>query len=266
MKRLTLYIVLAVLIITARASAQVIFDPAPTFIGSATVAGHITPSISNTFDVGSVAATFRNIFAGSTIVGPGIGPSTTQQHTLPAVSSDTVALVNATQTLANKTLGNSVTMAQGTGSGSASLSGVGATGTTVAPTTGTVKQTLATYTLPQNSFSANGKGIRIRAWGVTAANGNSKTLGIDFGATTVGTITSTANNGVVRVEALVIRSAAAQEEAVGEGRDSGATTSLTRTTPAEDNTAGTVAVNIFGTTPTAAGDVSLTGYLVEVLN
>jgi hypothetical protein len=38
------------------------------------------------------------------LVGTTIGPSTSQQHTLPAVASDTFALVDATQTLTNKSL------------------------------------------------------------------------------------------------------------------------------------------------------------------
>lgn len=40
----------------------------------------------------------------SSVVSSTIGPSTSQQHILPAVSSDTVALLSATQTLSNKTL------------------------------------------------------------------------------------------------------------------------------------------------------------------
>ena len=42
-------------------------------------------------------------FAGA-VVAPAVGPASGQQHILPAVSSDTVALLNATQTFTNKTL------------------------------------------------------------------------------------------------------------------------------------------------------------------
>lgn len=57
----------------------------------------------------------QNSFAGpssftdatSPIVAAKLGPATTQQHTLPAVTSDTVALIAATQTLTNKTLNSS---------------------------------------------------------------------------------------------------------------------------------------------------------------
>lgn len=56
--------------------------------------------------------TAANYFAGSTtfadatapVISAKIGPSSSQQHTLPAVTSDTVTLNAATQTLTNKTL------------------------------------------------------------------------------------------------------------------------------------------------------------------
>lgn len=44
------------------------------------------------------------VTAASSLVAPTIGPNASQVHTLPAVTSDTVALVAATQTLTNKTL------------------------------------------------------------------------------------------------------------------------------------------------------------------
>jgi hypothetical protein len=50
--------------------------------------------------------TGTNAFTNATspIVSSKIGPTTAQQHTVPAVTSDTVALLAATQTLTNKTL------------------------------------------------------------------------------------------------------------------------------------------------------------------
>lgn len=52
---------------------------------------------------------------GAPLIAPSIGPSAGQQHTLPAVTSDTFSLLNATQTLSNKTF-------QGSGSGTVALS------------------------------------------------------------------------------------------------------------------------------------------------
>ncbi|MGH9970178.1 MAG: hypothetical protein ACREBG_20615, partial [Pyrinomonadaceae bacterium] len=47
-----------------------------------------------------------NLTVTGNLISPKIGPSGTQQHTLPVVTSDTIALVAATQTLTNKTLTN----------------------------------------------------------------------------------------------------------------------------------------------------------------
>ncbi len=67
----------------------------------------------------SAAATFSN--ATSPIISAKIGPAAAQQHTIPAVTSDTVALLAATQTFTNKTY--SAGALSGTFSGNCTLSG-----------------------------------------------------------------------------------------------------------------------------------------------
>lgn len=57
------------------------------------------------------------------LVAPTIGPSAGQQHTLPSVTSDTVALLNAAQTLGSKTLTTPVINGTSTGTG---IQGTGA--------------------------------------------------------------------------------------------------------------------------------------------
>ena len=52
-----------------------------------------------------------------------VGPSTTQQHTLPAVTSDTVALLAASQTFTNKTLTTPIINGASSASGNFDLSG-----------------------------------------------------------------------------------------------------------------------------------------------
>jgi hypothetical protein len=59
-----------------------------------------------------------NLSVTGTLVAPAIGPSTGQQHTLPAVASDTFALLAATQTLTNKTLSSGILLGTFTGSAS----------------------------------------------------------------------------------------------------------------------------------------------------
>lgn len=76
---------------------------------------------------------------------PTVGPTSTQQHTLPAVASDTVALLAASQTLANKTLTNPL------------LNGIGLVGPNVAtintanPTSGTTVTLVSTDVVYINS-------------------------------------------------------------------------------------------------------------------
>lgn len=66
--------------------------------------GHLLAAAGNTYDLGSTGTTWRRLILGGYVVVPTIGPAAAQQHTLPAVSSDTFALLAATQTLTNKTL------------------------------------------------------------------------------------------------------------------------------------------------------------------
>lgn len=55
-----------------------------------------------TFDAGITVSAAQNLIA------PTIGPAAAQQHTLPAVASDTITLIAATQTLTNKTFSDTV--------------------------------------------------------------------------------------------------------------------------------------------------------------
>lgn len=63
----------------------------------------VTPTTDNQGEIGTASLRFtRGSFV--ELVATTIGPVAAQQHALPAVTSDTVVLINASQTLANKTL------------------------------------------------------------------------------------------------------------------------------------------------------------------
>lgn len=66
--------------------------------------GHILWATNNTNDVGATATRTRTIYVGTSIVSPTIGPTAAQQHTLPAVASDTIALIGAGQTYVSPVL------------------------------------------------------------------------------------------------------------------------------------------------------------------
>lgn len=95
---------------TAWAALDTTFTfPALTVSGAAALSGAITlgDAAGDTITVNgtptfAAAATFSN--ATSPIITAKLGPAASQQHTLPAVTSDTVALIAAAQTLTNKTL------------------------------------------------------------------------------------------------------------------------------------------------------------------
>jgi hypothetical protein len=140
-------------------------------------------------------------------------------------------------------------------------------------TTGTTKQTLATYTFPyQNSTQGTQLGVfqnnpgavfDIEAWATAANNANSKVFEIDLGGTAVATITSVTTGGVsinCHVK-LIVSSTANVQEIVGECND-GTTRNVLRTAPGLTGSA-TVIMNVAGTTAGAIGDLTFRGLTVE---
>lgn len=67
-------------------------------------AGSLSPAAHDTYDLGLTGTRWRRVYLSGYLVSPSVGPTAAQQHTLPSVTSDTVALLAAAQTLTNKTL------------------------------------------------------------------------------------------------------------------------------------------------------------------
>lgn len=147
----------------------------------------------------------------------------------------------------------------------APVGGVLCTSVTATSTTGLVAEVLASCALPANALPVNGKGVKVRAWGTTAANGNSKSFEILFGGTTCSTMTGNVNNGSINLEAIILRTGAATQECGGISTSSLGTAHSTRGTPAATLT-GAVTIAARATTPTAAGDFTFRSMVVEVLN
>lgn len=83
----------------------------------------------------------------------------------------------------NQSTASQVIMPMGTGSGTAVAPGVANVNTTAVGTIANVAETdLMTYSLPANSLSANGKGVRVTAWGTTLAGANNQTIKMYFGS------------------------------------------------------------------------------------
>lgn len=76
----------------------------------------------------------------------------------------------------------------GTGSGTFGLAGdLSVSVTQIGSSATNTTQTLKSYTLPGNTLEANGRGLRIKAWGTKAANAAPVTLALNFGGGTINT-------------------------------------------------------------------------------
>jgi hypothetical protein len=165
--------------------------------------------------------------------------------------------------------GNGSTVAKGTGSAVATLGGVLNVNTTSQATTGTVEEVLATYTLPANTLSANGKGVRITAWGTTAANGNAKTTRIRFGGiggTIVATVAGSSSGSAVVLSCVIARTGAATQTSVSLTQLMASSTNSVTVAAPTQTLSGTVDIVVTGTTAASAGDLTFVGMVVEALN
>ena len=139
--------------------------------------------------------------------------------------------------------------------------------TAVGTDANTDEKDLITYSLPANSLSADGKGVRITAWGTVAANGNTKTIRLKFGATVISVIGPSEMSVLDwRIDGLVIRTGAATQDAMATEMLDTAAQDTTITTPTETLN-GAVVIKITGLNGTAsANDIVAEGMLVEYLN
>ena len=131
----------------------------------------------------------------------------------------------------------------------------------------TVEKTLITYSLPANRLGVNGQAVRITAWGSTAATGNTKTIRLKFGATTIRAIGPSAINGLDwRIDSLVVRTGATAQDAMATESLDTVAQDTTITTPAE-TLSGAVVIKITGQNATAAAnDIVAEGMLIEFIN
>ncbi len=194
-------------------------------------------------------------------------PTANRTITIPDIT-DTLVTLTATQTLTNKTLTDSTHNA-GAGTETFLPAGVINADTTSGATTAvTTEETLITYTFPANSLDVNGKAIKIRVSGITAANANVKTIRLYWGTTVLmsNDITTTANNLGWEFEALVIRTAATTQKCVSRGTVGTANQTTTYQGSGQTLTA-SVTIKVTGQNGTAsANDITAQFLHVEFLN
>src|SRR5256885_7210885 len=132
---------------------------------------------------------------------------------------------------------------------------------------------LMSYTLPANSLSANGKGVRVTAWGRTGNNANAKQLSAFFGAFNLAQTGLTVSiQGTWKAEILVARIGANSQEYFYELREAADASPVAagkqRITvtgnPTETDTA-PITIKFSASVVTADNDIVQEGMLVEFL-
>lgn len=138
------------------------------------------------------------------------------------------------------------------------------TNTTPVGNVTTGEDDLMTYTVKANVLSADGKALRVRAWGSYANNGNTKTLKAYFGATGLTLDSSVAANVSWVAEVEVIRTGATAQILRGSLGTAGVSWDVpTPVTPAE-TLSGAVVFKFTGE-GTATNDVVQSGMIIEVV-
>jgi hypothetical protein len=131
---------------------------------------------------------------------------------------------------------------------------------------GTAEQTLLTFSLPAKTLSAAKKGVKIKAWGVTAANANNKTMKLYFGAAVITTLTAATNNKGWELELEVYKTGSSTQVVFGKGQVDTTNVTALVTTGTETDTAAIV-IKVTGTDGTdSAGDIVAKGLTVEMVN
>ena len=156
----------------------------------------------------------------------------------------------------------------GNGAGTLEPSGMVYSNATSTGNGTTVNTTLGAYTIKANSMRAgSGKTVKILAWGKMAANGNNKTITLEFGSTTIATHALAATNDKDWVlTGTVIQGSTGAQTAIGELKLEGASQDLQWvTTPAETET-GDIIARLRAESGTASDDILMKGMIVEFLN
>lgn len=124
---------------------------------------------------------------------------------------------------------------------------------------------LITYSLPANALTASGRGLRIRAWGITANNGNAKTVTLDFGSQVVMTqALTTSIAGTWRIDAIIARTGASTQDVFAELLQLATIVHKQTITAGTQTETGAITIKCTGTA-TSNNDIVNEGLLVEFL-
>jgi hypothetical protein len=153
----------------------------------------------------------------------------------------------------------------GTGTANAGVGGGIVSNLTTTQTGANTNETdLWTYTLPANSLTTDGWGVRVTAYGSFGANATNKILKVYFGGTAIGnTGPGAANNLAWEIVMVMWRTGASTQKGYASTRASNFYQIVQKGTASADLTA-SVEIKITGTNSAAnAGDIVKEGALVE---
>ncbi len=155
----------------------------------------------------------------------------------------------------------------GTGTAEPVMVGTISVNTTAVGNVGAGTDDLMTYSLPANSLSANGKGVRVKAWGTTANNANAKAITFQFGSTSVvSSSLAISQVGVWYVEVMVFRTGANAQAYISEliNRGVGNNANATEGSATETDTSA-ITIKMTGV-GVADNDIVQKGMIVEFIN
>ena len=133
----------------------------------------------------------------------------------------------------------------------------------IATTAVITEEDLFSYTVPARSLVTNGRSLRVRVWGKTAANGNTKTVRIKFGADTFVVFSGAVNNLDWYGESLLMRRGFSSQIRKGNTLLSGVLPVTSVVTAGLDETS-SIAVKVTGENGSAsAGDITCEGVIFD---
>lgn len=136
---------------------------------------------------------------------------------------------------------------------------------TAATAIGTTEQTLATYSLPANALNSVGRRLKIHGQFSTAANTNTKTFRLYFGAQVISNTTAISAAGSL-LELQVIKSGANTQIVTGWGQSGTVLTTPFSAAGANTDTAAIVIKATCQDTTSAASDCVLQDFYVRWIN
>lgn len=147
------------------------------------------------------------------------------------------------------------------GTAIAGLSGdIGRVAGPIATSATNVTQTLASFVLPASALGSVGQNIQVTAWGVAAANANSKAISMAVGGATYNAGTTTGSGFSWILEANTIKTSSNQQDTIFTGQSSGVIVAPKNQT---DTSVDTSTINITVTASGTANDVTLYGLTIE---